>query len=93
MLMVCLSVCLSVSLSLSLCAHAQYLRKRIEEHFEDVKEATETQDEPRLPSDLADWAVGLCDEVCGLVREVPPSLKTKLAPVHRYLSHFGERLR
>ena len=88
-----LMVCLSVSLSLSLCAHAQYLRKRIEEHFEDVKEATETQDEPRLPSDLADWAVVLCDEVCGLVREVPPSLKTKLSPVHRYLSHFGERLR
>ena len=81
------SVCLPLS------AHAQYLRKRIEEHFEDVKEATETQDEPRLPSDLADWAVVLCDEVCGLVREVPPSLKTKLSPVHRYLSHFGERLR
>jgi hypothetical protein len=86
-------VCLSVSLCRPLSAHAQYLRKRIEEHFEDVKEATETQDEPRLPSDLADWAVVLCDEVCGLVREVPPSLKMKLAPVHRYLSHFGERLR
>ena len=88
-----LMVCLSLSLSVCVCAHAQYLRKRIEEHFEDVKEATETQDEPRLPSDLADWAVVLCDEVCGLVREVPPSLKTKLSPVHRYLSHFGERLR
>ena len=91
MLMVLSVSCLSLSVSLS--AHAQYLRKRIEEHFEDVKEATETQDEPRLPSDLADWAVVLCDEVCGLVREVPPSLKTKLSPVHRYLSHFGERLR
>jgi hypothetical protein len=31
------------------------LRKRIEEHFEDVKEATETQDAPRLPDELARW--------------------------------------
>ena len=75
-----------------MCTRAQYLRKRIEEHFEDVKEATETQEEPTLPPDLADWVVVLCEEVSGLVREVPPSLQQKLQPVHRYLSHFGERV-
>lgn len=33
------------------------LRKRIEEHFEDVKDATETQDMPVLPAPLAEWVV------------------------------------
>ena len=43
-------------------ARAQVLRKRIEEHFEDVKEATESQEAPALPPALAEWIVGLCDQ-------------------------------
>ena len=31
------------------------LRKRIEEHFEDVKDATETQEVPILPDHLSHW--------------------------------------
>jgi hypothetical protein len=31
------------------------LRKRIEEHFEDVKEATETHEAPTLPQHLVEW--------------------------------------
>ena len=65
------------------------LRKRIEEHFEDVKEATETPDGlARLPPELAEWILGLCEEVRGLVRDVPPSMRTKLEPTARYLQHF-----
>jgi hypothetical protein len=65
---------------------AQVLRKRIEEHFEDVKEATETQEAPVLPPELVTWLVELCDEVATLVREPAPSLRNKLAPVSRYLN-------
>jgi hypothetical protein len=61
------------------------LRKRIEEHFEDVKEATETQEAPVLPPELAEWIVELCDQVAGLVREPPASFATKAAPAARYL--------
>ena len=61
------------------------LRKRIEEHFEDVKEATETQEAPVLPAELADWIVGLCDQVAGLVREPPQSFSLKAQPIARYL--------
>jgi hypothetical protein len=32
---------------------------------------------------------GLCDEVIGLVCELPPSLRTKLAPTHRYLRQWS----
>ncbi len=38
-----------------------------------------------LPPDLAAWIVSLCEEVAVLVREPPPSLRHKLAPVARYL--------
>ena len=88
------------------------MRKRIEEHFEDIKDATETEQSPTLPPELADWVVGVCDEVrvrprartlprrpaltsiatewcaqaSALVREVPPTLRAKLAPTARYLS-------
>lgn len=61
------------------------LRKRIEEHFEDVKEATETQEAPVLPPELAEWIVELCDQVAGLVREPPASFENKAAPAARYL--------
>ena len=64
----------------------QHLRKRIEEHFEDIKDATETSDSPMLPPDLAEWVVGVCDECCALVRDVPASLRQKLAPTARYLA-------
>jgi len=67
----------------------EVLRKRIEEHFEDVKDSTETQESPVLPAPLVSWIVGLCDEVSGLVREVPPSLRTKLAPTSRYLQQWS----
>ena len=33
------------------------LRRRIEEHFEDVKEATETEERPVLPEELRTWIV------------------------------------
>lgn len=64
----------------------EHLRRRIEEHFEDVKEATETQESPTLPNELTEWVASLADEVCDLVREVPASLRTRLAPTARYLS-------
>ena len=64
---------------------SQHMRKRIEEHFEDVKDATEAQESPTLPLELSDWIAGVCDEACGLVRDVPASLRTKLAPAARYL--------
>ena len=67
------------------------LRKRIEEHFEDVKEATETQEAPVLPPELSDWIIELCDQVAGLVREPPASISTKAAPVARYLQITAER--
>ena len=63
----------------------EHLRKRIEEHFEDVKESTEANESPSLPKELADWIVGVCDEASNLVREVPPSMRAKLAPTSRYL--------
>ena len=66
------------------------LRKRIEEHFEDVKEATETQEKPDLPQELADWIVGLCDQVASLVREPPASFGQKAKPVVRYLDMMAQ---
>jgi hypothetical protein len=33
------------------------LRRRIEEHFEDVKEATESEERPVLPEELRTWIV------------------------------------
>jgi len=62
------------------------LRKRIEEHFEDIKEATESHEAPTLPADLAAWVVAVADEVCGLVRDVPETWRRKLAPTTRYLN-------
>ncbi len=41
----------------------QVFRKRIEEHFEEVKLQTESQDMPELTSDLAEWIARLCDDV------------------------------
>ena len=63
----------------------EVLRKRIEEHFEDVKDATETQELPTLPTELQYWIVELCEDIANLVREPPNSLKQKLTPVYRYL--------
>lgn len=62
------------------------LRKRIEEHFEDVKDATEAADAPALPDHLVHWIIGLCDEVGSLVLAVPPSMRQKVAPAARYLA-------
>ena len=63
----------------------EVLRKRIEEHFEDVKDATESQEQPTLPEDLQYWIVDLCEDIAKLVREPPNSLRTKLVPVAQYL--------
>jgi len=60
------------------------LRKRIEEHFEDVKAATESQPE-HMSVDLISWLAQLCDDVIALVRETPPSLPQKLLPVLRFM--------
>lgn len=57
------------------------LRKRIEERFEDVKAATEAQEPPSLPAELVDWVGGLCEEVCAMVRAVPPSMQNQLHTV------------
>ena len=65
------------------------LRKRIEQHFEDVKDATEASDgEPHLPPELVEWITGLCDEVCSLIRGIPPSLRSRLEPTTQYLRYF-----
>ena len=64
----------------------QHMRKRIEEHFEDIKDATEAAEAPQLPPELAEWVVGVCDECCALVRDVPASMRAKLAPTARYLA-------
>jgi len=66
-----------------------HLRKRIEEHFEDIKEATETAESPTLPTPLVEWIVTLCDEVHQLVLEVPDSMRNKLAPTAQYLARFS----
>jgi len=59
--------------------HREVLRKRIEERFEDVKAATEAVAErAALPDDLIEWICGLCDEVCAMVRAVPPSMQQNL---------------
>ena len=107
------------------------LRKRIEEHFEDIKSATENsvrrrrhaplvpaprrhtrldahrrvarrcattntraahavprpppprraQDVPELPPELVAWVVELCDEILGVIRDVPPSVLSRLEPM------------
>jgi len=61
------------------------LRKRIEEHFEDVKTATD-----HLPSaispDLVDWLARICADIVSFVHEGPSSLPQKLMPALRFLS-------
>jgi len=57
------------------------LRKRIEEHFEDIKVATESTEAPQLGLELVSWVVELCDEIAATIREVPPSIVSKLEPL------------
>ena len=54
------------------------LRKRIEEHFEDVKSATEAQEFPTLPVHLIEWISMLCDEIRAMVLSVPPSMQNNV---------------
>jgi len=61
--------------------HRESLRKRIEEHFEDVKATTESQERPSLPSQLVEWICTLCDDICAMVRAVPPSMQNNLHTV------------
>ena len=57
------------------------LRRRIEEHFQDVKGATESTEAPQMGPELVRWVVALCDEVAATVREVPPSIVSMLEPL------------
>ena len=61
------------------------LRKRIEEHFEDVKDATEAEGTPLMPPHLADWIVGLCDEAAS-----PPSSLPAAPSTHPFRAAAGE---
>ena len=47
------------------------------------------QEAPVLPDYLNEWVVALCDEVSGLILDVPPSMRQKLAPVADYLRMMG----
>ena len=66
------------------------LRKRIEEHFEDVKAATEAGDRPDLPEALVEWICRLCDEVCETVRAVPPPMQQHLHTIFGILDDLEE---
>jgi len=69
--------------------HRDVLRKRIEEHFEDIKTATESQDKPALPEHLIAWIVELCEEIMGLVRAVPPSMQQNLHTILGIIEEVG----
>ena len=66
--------------------HREVLRKRIEEHFEDIKIATDpTAEAPGLSPELVSWLVELCDEVLRVISTVPPSILSKLQPLQPLL--------
>jgi len=68
--------------------HRDTLRRRIEEHFEDVKSATERDGHgsPALPPPLVEWLVSLCDDICEMVRSFPPLLRDRLQPSFEMVS-------
>ena len=67
--------------------HREVLRKRIEEHFEDIKAATES-DKPTLSEELIGWICDMCDEICGMVRAVPPSMQQNLHTIYGILDEI-----
>ena len=54
------------------------LRKRIEERFDEVKSATEVQENDALSPGLVEWLARLCADIVAMIREVPPSVPRKL---------------
>lgn len=59
-------------------------RKRIEEHFEDVKQATESGN-THLPPSVVEWLNTLCDDIITKVREIPPSVPQKMGATLHFL--------
>mmetsp|Transcript_11793 Transcript_11793/g.27258 ORF Transcript_11793/g.27258 Transcript_11793/m.27258 type:complete len:242 (-) Transcript_11793:381-1106(-) len=59
-------------------------RKRIEEHFEDVKEVTEGGHK-QLPPPVVEWLDQLCADIIAKVREIPPSVPQKMGAALHFL--------
>ena len=47
------------------------------------------QEDGELAPELAEWLATLCDDIVGMIRQVPPTLPAKLAPILHFLHASG----
>lgn len=67
---------------------ARPFKRRIEEHFDDIKAITESASTPELPADKRVWLKALTKSLKEAVGEFPPQVRaglrlTDLASMHR----------
>ena len=47
------------------------------------------QEDGELAPELAEWLATLCDDIVGMIRQGPPTLPAKLAPILHFLHASG----
>lgn len=59
---------------------ARQFKKKIEEHFDEIKTITEASSTPELPLDKRQWLKGLTKNIKETVGQFPPQISQHLAP-------------
>ena len=54
-----------------------------------ARDCSRAQEEGELAPELAEWLATLCDDIVGMIRQVPPTLPAKLAPILHFLHASG----